>query len=443
MGVSSLKIEGRMKSPEYVYATARIWRRLLDENRAATPEEMRTLADAFSRGGFTDGYYKSKIDRSMLGIRSEGDKAITRTVESFGGLTKKIDLSLQASILPDHPSTLTLTDGIRSVTVTGDTPMEARTAPLSEETVLRNLSKTGGTPYRIADARISLGEGLMLPVSRLNDLRRRALSAWEEGLMPTRNEQNIRKINAHVLKKERKSINTARFASAKQITDRARAYFDRIALPLHCYDKSADEAILPPVIFDSDREAVGRMLEQAVRSGCHALTVGNLGHLSLAKEYSLPLHGDFRLNVTNCETARALTELGLEEILLSPELTLPQIRDIGGNSSVIVYGRIPLMTLEKCVIREIADCRACDAGGVRLTDRRGVEFPVLREWEHRNVICNSLPTCMSDRADELFRFGISNRHFIFTIETPDEVDAVIEAFENGLPLPERVRRLSK
>ena len=135
--------------------------------------------------------------------------------------------------------------------------------------------------------------------------------------------------------------------------------------------------------------------------------------------------------------------MGFDEILLSPELTLPQIRDIKGNPATIVYGRIPLMTLEKCVIREIADCKTCETGKVRITDRRGIEFPVLREWEHRNVIYNSLPTSMSDRQDELVRYGIVNRHFIFSDENPKEVDAVIDAFEKGLPLPKKVRRLAK
>ena len=101
------------------------------------------------------------------------------------------------------------------------------------------------------------------------------------------------------------------------------------------------------------------------------------------------------------------------------------------------------MTLEKCVVREIADCKVCDAGKATITDRRGIEFPILREWEHRNVLYNSLPTCMSDCRDELSRYGIDNRHFLFTTETQKEVDAVIEAFQKGAPLSKKVRRLLK
>ena len=443
MGVSSLKIEGRMKSPEYVYQTAKIWRTLLDERRAATPTEMKALANAFSRGGFTDGYFTDHIDRAMLGIRSEGDKAISRALDAFGGLTKRIKLSASATILPDQPCTLTLSDGIRSVTVSGDVPMTAQNAPLSQETATRNLSKFGGTGYEIADFSLDLADGLMLPISRLNDLRRRALAALTECQSQVRSSDDFVEKRTHGVQIPQKKQRTARFASASQITPLARSFFDRIELPLHQFTSDAGGAILPPVIFDGDAKKVAQMLQNAIAQGCRSLTVGNLGHLGLAREVNLPIHGDFRLNVTNTESAARLYQLGFDEILLSPELSLPQIRDIQGNRAVVVYGRIPLMTLEKCVIREIADCKTCDRNSAKITDRRGIEFPILREWEHRNVLYNSLPTSMSDRQDELTKFNVKNQHFIFSTESPREVDAVITAFQKGLPIPQKARRISK
>ena len=134
--------------------------------------------------------------------------------------------------------------------------------------------------------------------------------------------------------------------------------------------------------------------------------------------------------------------MGIQTVLLSPELTLPQARDIGGDTALTVYGRIPLMTLEKCVIKEIADCKRCQENNVCLRDRKGIEFPVLREWEHRNVIYNSLPTNMSDKQEALDRAHIRVRHFIFTIESPEEVDKVIGAYLEHDSLPFPVRRLS-
>lgn len=443
MGVASLKIEGRMKSPEYVYETARIWRRLLDERRAATKLEMQALADAFSRGGFTDGYFTGRIDRSMLGIRSEGDKAISRSITPFAGLTKKAMLTATASILRDRPSEMTLSDGIHTVTVMGDVPMEARTAPLTQETVERNLTKTGGTDYVIDTLKLSLDDGLMLPISRLNDLRRRALSALADANQTVRSEHDFQSVIKKTPKTAPIEQLAAHFSTPTQITEQAKCFFDHIALPLHRYTDAADRVILPPVIFDSDREKIQAMLDTAVRSGARGIVLGNLGHIDMARAYRLPLIGDHRLNVANDRTARELENVGLCEFTLSPELTLPQMRDVRGNASVIVYGRIPLMTLEKCLSREVADCKTCGADRVNITDRRGIVFPILREWEHRNVLYNSLPTSMSDRSDELARFGIVNRQFLFTTETPDEVDEIIHAFQNGLPLPQRVRRIAK
>ncbi len=441
-GVSSLKIEGRMKSPEYVRDTARIWRRLLDERRRATPKELAELASVFSRGGFTDGYFTQTVDRRMLGIRSEENKNDTRGVKPFEGLTKRVPIALSARILADEPSALTLTKGDCSVTVTGDVPMAAKSAPLTRDTVARNLSKFGGTPYEVVSLELTLGEGLMLPISRLNDLRRRAISALE----CEKNEDVSAKMRPYQRKTPtgvRQTTRTARFYDPAQITPQARAFFDRIYLPLDKYTPDADGVVMPPVIFDGDRTQVEELLSRAVSTGAKYALVGNLGHLELARKVGLEIEGDYRLNVTNAETVAALEEQGVASVILSPELTLPQIRDVGGDTAVIVYGRIPLMTLEKCAIKELADCRKCETGRVLLRDRRGVEFPILREWEHRNVIYNSLPTGMPDREDALLRARISNRHFLFVTETAREVDAVIRAYTAHTPLSGRVRRINE
>ena len=442
-GVASLKIEGRMKSPEYVRDTARIWRQLLDEGRGATAEEMRRMADAFSRGGFTDGYFSGRIGHSMLGVRSEADKQSSRSVAPFTGLTRKIPLAFSVRMRAGEPMTLTVCRGECRVTVCGEIPQAALNAPLKEDTVVRNLSKLGGTPYCVESFEVDLEEGLMLPISKLNELRRRALQAWEAQKLPGTVEaaSPSGKYTFRVPSGARTPCRSASFASAEQITQAARAYFDRIYLPLDGYDPKADGVILPPVIFDGDLPRVERMLREVVALGATLALVGNPGHLSLAREAGLTPVGDFRLNVTNGESVARWEALGVEQLVLSPELTLPQLRDIKGNTAVIVYGRLPLMLLDKCVIREIADCRRCAEGRVRLLDRRGAEVPVLREWEHRNVVYNSLPTSMSDRQEQLQRAGICAWHFIFSVETTREVDGVIRAFKEGAPLPMTVRRL--
>ncbi len=439
MGVASFKIEGRMKSPEYVYHTARIWRSLIDEHRAATEGELREMADAFSRGGFTDAYYTSRIGPSMLGVRSEQDKRTTRAVAPFEGLTKRVPINVSAKLMRDLPAELTLSDGTHTVTVRGETPLEARTAPMDEARVLQSLCKFGGTPYAVASACAEVGEGLMLPVSALNALRRQAAQALTDSCEPP--ERRISESLPQNPQGKRLNCASAHFLRASQITVRAKNFFDRRFLPLFAYEEAANGVVLPPVIFDRDLQEVRAALQTARSCGAVYALVGNLGHLKLAREADLVPVADLRMNLCNRESVALCESLGFESAILSAELTTPQIRDIGGQTSAVVYGRLPLMTLEKCVAREVADCKACTQGAVLLTDRRGVSFPVLREWKHRSVVFNSIPTSMSDRGEELNRNRITDRHFLFTVEAPSEVDAVIEAFEKERPIAGQCRRI--
>ena len=154
---------------------------------------------------------------------------------------------------------------------------------------------------------------------------------------------------------------------------------------------------------------------------------------------------DFRFNIGNDETIAFFEDLGFESVIASAELTLPQIRDLGGSVGAVVYGRIPLMTLEKCVIKELYGdknaCKVCSEGGAEMRDRRGFVFPVVREYPHRNIVLNSLPTSMSDRQEELERARISDRHFIFTVESADEVDEVVADFKKSRAPSCKVRRI--
>ena len=177
MGVASLKIEGRLKSPEYVREVTAVYRTLLDERRAATPDELRHLSDVFSRSGFTDGYFKERVGHAMLGVRTEADKLQGEKLPPFEGISRKIPLNVALTMRRDTPLSLTLTRGERTVTVTGEVPLIAQKAPMDEAAVLKNLCRFGGTPYTPARVDIALDEGLMVPVSRLNALRREALAA--------------------------------------------------------------------------------------------------------------------------------------------------------------------------------------------------------------------------------------------------------------------------
>ncbi len=518
-GISSLKIEGRMKSPGYVSGVTAIWRRLLDERRAATIDEMTALSDLFSRGGFTDGYQTGRVDHLMMGIRSDHDKERTAAAEKRALAEKPkgylpVEMGLFAA--PNEPIRLTATAPLYrqggvdphmggapvcdrvTVEIGGDIPISSdKSSAEVAEIAEKQLTRTGGTPYTVK----CVGMGICtdadehaptLPLSRYNALRREALEALDkarlsamprpiDGYLPL-SDAFIRALPAELLGQTADRSphrRTARFRTKEQITNIAIAYFDLLYLPLgvtfpDTVPLEKRGIILPPVIFDHERDQIANALQMALSEGSGHVLVGNLGHLPLVKTVAakvgatLTLHADHRLNPANTPAAARLLSLGFADVMLAPELTLPRMRDISralseagqtGATSAIVYGRLPLMLLEKCAIRSIYGdrhgsngkavvCRdICARDSATLVDRMGKSFPILREdgttGGHRNSIYNSLPLCMSDRQSDLSRAAIGQEHYLFSVESPHEVDRVIAAYRDGLPIGGEVRRMMK
>jgi len=444
MGVASFKIEGRMKAPEYVRDVTRIWRRLLDEGRNADKSDMAELERIFSRGGSTDGYYSQKIGRGMLGVRSQSDKDKSAELTPFDKLTRKIPLSFDAKIRLGEPITLRAVSGNTDVTVEGQVPEVAINAPLSNDTVSRNLSKLGGTPYELTSLALELDENVMLPISALNALRRAAVDALGNETGEKRSEADfVRNGLDSPEKNNSRGKKTAVFYDSTSIPEAAYSFFDEIFIPLEQYTEKLPEKVgvmLPEVVLDSQLPTVEKMLDEARKKGAKSSLVGNIGHISLAQRYGFEVFGDFRLNVMNSSSAAALQSLGINEFVLSPELSLAQMRDIGAGSAV-VYGRIPLMLTEKCIGKEIGGCEKCKSGSLTLTDRRGVSFPVLRRFEHRSAIFNSVPVYMADRATDLKRARLNHLHFIFTTESRAEADLVIRNYIERKSTDKAIKRI--
>ncbi len=432
MGVVSLKIEGRMKSPEYVRDVTRVWRRLLDGRRNASAEEVRELSEIFSRGGFTDAYFTGKVGHGMLGVRSEEQKRLTRELVPFEGNSRKIGLDMHLRVRSGEPMRLTVTrtDTKKRATVLGTVPEAARTQPLGVENARKALMKLGDTCYTPANILTDIDDGLMVPISALNNLRRSAVSELARSA-PRPPVTHMQSYTAPVGK--RTEMRTAVFYNENNIPGCAYDFFDIIYTPLENYTGKVQGVLLPEVIFDSQAREVENMLREAVQKGARHALVGNYGHITLAKAAGLTVHGDFRLNITNNSAMYFAESQGLSDAVLLPELTLAQARDIGGASAVCVYGRAPLMLTEKCIGKEIGDCRTCESGSLSLVDRRGKAFPVLRTYGERSLLVNSVPFYMADREEELRRAGICMRHFIFTTESKSEAETVIDAYRRHLP----------
>ena len=183
MGVSILKLEGRMKRPEYVAVITRIYAALLKENRRPAAEELRQLELAFSRDGFTDGYWQGKTGPDMFGTRRENAPDPEELFRSAKAAYDREDMrtvpvTLSAEIQAGRPARLMVRDrdGNGSL-IQGAVPEAARTRPLEAEDVKARLAKTGGTVFRAEEVEVALDPGLSLPASGINALRRDALNA--------------------------------------------------------------------------------------------------------------------------------------------------------------------------------------------------------------------------------------------------------------------------
>lgn len=438
-GVASLKIEGRMKSPDYVYRVTSQYRRLLDERRNADENDMRAFASAFSRSGFTDAYFTRAVKarpNDMLGIRTEADKNETRATETAVPEPEKVGIArIAAKFSLGCASVLSLTVGEKTVTVTADAPGAARTMPMTAGSVRERLSKLGGTPFCVTDAtefEIEVGDGIIMPLSAINELRRRGVAALTEPV------GRDRRLPDHPVP-ERGAMHagspakTAEFLRAEQITPKARAYFDTIYLPLREYDGRADGFVMPAVVYDDEETEIRRMVRRAAESGATEVILANAGQRRLLDGTSLRITAGYRYNICNTESALAARDAGADIVTVSPETTARQIADIAEHvrTSVIVYGRIPLMVTERCIIRAVSgDKCICGSTPVMLKDRRGTEFPMFGDG-CRTVIYNSVPVYMADRGKTLEQMGCGAHHFIFTTESGDEAEAVIDAYERG------------
>ncbi len=430
-GTASLKIEGRMKNSDYVGGTVAIYRKLLDENRNATSTEKQMLEGLFSRQGFTDGYFTSNINSKMLGIRTSENKEASRNVSIPLKSLKKAPISLFARLIVGNRAELTITNDKKSVTVYGDMVQEAINAPLSKQDIEKSLSKFGNTPYEVTQIEIEKSDSIMLRVSSLNALRR---TAYEQ-FIASGKEKRVCTYEGKGHNFNLPKIRTAVFSQPEQIPQN-KDYFDIVYIYADRYKKGcgANGIYLPPVILDSEWGEIDTLLKKARADGIKYALASNIGQISRLTAQGFEIMADFRFNVFNAPCVEYLLQNGLSNVILSPELTLPQITDLAGVST-IVYGKIPVMTTHKCILKDTVGCEKCK--GI-LKDRQNAQLYAEGIFGHRNIIYNSVPIYMADRQDKLRGHSW---HFIFTNEGQRECYEIIEAYKHKKEPSTSVKRI--
>ena len=447
-GVASLKIEGRMKRPEYTGIVTGVYAKALREQRNPEKEEMELLEKTFSRQGFTQGYFiGDKLD--MFGVREEPDKDAEKIFSNARkqyaeGELRRVPVHFYTVLEKgEHIKAIAFDDDGHKAIATGPVPERAKRQGLTEQYLTEQMFKTGGTPYNCVENKAKAEPGLYLPASEINELRRKLiaqLSAEREKSAPRRTMKlpappaNVPAISD--------PVRIYQVRTAEQLTPELAAlkpdyiYFPALELaenfdPLRPFIENGVRpvAVLPRIITDDQSREVYTALEKLFDFGVNEALAGNLGHVFMARQAGMKVRGDFGLNAFNSYTLGVLKDAGFLSATASFELRLTQIKAMAKplDTELIIYGRLPLMVSDQCIIRHSAGRCACQTPG-QLADRMGSVFPVVKEFGCRNVIYNAHKLYLADKRDDLYALGLWGLRMLFTTESPRECVEVAKGY---------------
>ena len=439
LGVDSLKIEGRMKRPEYVASAVHELSAALD----GKAPDMSLLKGIFSRGGFTDGYFTGKR-QDMFGVREKEDvtaahSLIPRIHELYRFERQVHTVDFHAVLHPCEPVSVTAVCGGISVTAEGDVPAQAASRPADAESISRQLSKLGDTVFRCGTVTADITGSLFVPAGQLNELRRKLIDQLAPLIIkkytpcytitdyvPELAAASQREAPAGKLP-VRTFCRTAEQAAASA------EHSEYTAVPVRAITSEllekipAGKLIAAPPRFISDEAWLESELKRVRSLGVDRLLCCTPDHIAVGKKFGFRLHGFFTLNVYNSYSAEYLAHLGLEDCIVSVEATLKQIAEMRTSLPLgaVVYGRVPLMLTRNCPVKNEVGCGKCSG---HLTDRTGRELPIACSKEYVEVLN---PDClyMADRSDELR--GVSFAAVLLYDEDSIQTKAAVSGVKPG------------
>ncbi len=441
IGVDSLKIEGRMKSSEYVATVTNMYRKYLDNPKPAAMEDIKELEKIFVRGdGFTKAYFANintpdmmNYDLSNDGISYRSDKDVLKKAEMSyrdGVENKKIPVDAYFTLKKNKPSELLVTDGINYVTKCSAVPQDALKVELTEEAAKERIGKMGQTPFYLNHFEGNIESGLTVSAKDMNALRRECT----EELLFLRGEvqkHDVKPFDYTYSSRNREKFFISAFVMNMEQLEGADAA-DIIYMPLSVYEKSEKKdnyaVYLPKVVYNVD-ETIKKLKACNVKR-VMASTIGVCKALMVE---GFDVIGDYGLNITNPVSANEYKRYGIEHITLSPEISCDEIRSITKNTDavceVIGYGRQLMMTTRACIIKGIRGKCDCDRV-LKLKDKTGAEFLVYSDKEaHINMIYNTSVTFMADKMDVINSLDADYIRLVFTDESKEKTKDIISMYK--------------
>ena len=442
-GVCSFKIEGRMKRAEYVAAAVSACRAAADGKEP----DIERLKAVFSRSGFTDGYFKGALGKEMFGTRQKEDVVSAEGVfpqlrELYRKETKAVSADINAVIKQGEPVKVEMSaDGI-TVGVTGEPPQKALNRSTDMAALEKQLSKLGDTPYEYGNISAEIDDGLMVPASQLNALRREAVEKLDSARLKAKKKIHIVKsadfnfIKKLNIKRREIRVQLSDISQLKGVEENAEMIFLPIDELLK-HDNVNDErfaAVLPRFVLNE--KTLGEKLEKLKARGINRAMCTNYAQIRLCRDKGMEIHGGYGLNITNSYSMMELAELGAADCTVSFEMKLHQVNTLGDYLpyGIIAYGRLPLMLTRNCPVKQAAGgCKNCTGG---LTDRTGRFFPVKCD----GVSCEVLNSDILVMSDKLHEIDTDFILLCFTDESAERAGEVISAYRNGVKLDGELTR---
>ncbi len=436
MGVTSYKIEGRMKRPEYVACAAEACKR----SRAGEEYDRERLGGIFSRGGLTDSYFTGSI-ADMQGIRGKEDvensaKALNGIKALYKDELPRLAVDIHVTVYKDEPVEASAKCGSVYASVTGGVPQEAQNAPATEESVCARIAKLGGTQFCAGEVTADVEDGLFVTAAELNSLRRALCEKLDEAVLkkntPKYTVKELQPLPALKRREPKQPCFRAEVVTSAQLEQALKLPFELIYAPMKLLDEGTPDkeriAVMPPLFLADCEDKVREQLKLLRKAGYTKGCAMTLAHAQLLKEEDFEVLGGYRMNVISSRSAEFCREFGLSDITLSFEGTVQQLSDIICDipRGILAYGRLPLMLMRRCPISGGKPCGADKPCGRSITDRRGNEMPILCGGNSVELLNPDL-LIMSDRQRALSQFDFAVLRF--TTET--ELTPVLDMYLNN------------
>ncbi|MEG0614578.1 MAG: U32 family peptidase [Oscillospiraceae bacterium] len=437
IGVTSIKIEGRMKRPEYVAAAVSACKAAV----LGEKPDIETLQAVFSRSGFTDGYFSGKLGGEMFGIREKEDvisaaDVLPQLKEMYNKESKATKLQFVIEISADKPAKLTaISDDGVVVEVFGSVPQVAENRPSDLVQAEKQLSKLGNSVYEFGGVSGKIDEGLMLPSSAFNELRRLAVEKLDaQRIAENTPHYEVLQADFDLPKRAKNTFPKLRIElqSVSQLEKIDTDLVEFVILPLDEVFKNmeklkpiSDKIIVAPKRFTIDEDSDTIKILAVKNADFTHLFCNNIAHIEVGKVNGFTLHAGFGLNISNSLALETYQKMGLADATISFEMKLVQIADLADflPLGAVAYGRLPLMLTRNCPIKSSVGCEKCKR---HLTDRTGRTFEVVCD----GVSCEILNSDLLYMADRIKEFeGINFLILKFYGESSQEIKNIISKYQ--------------